>query len=89
MNKIIVLFKREYLAAVKTKSFIISIILVPILMAGSFVAIPMWQPIVGFLGVVLFTIFSVWVGARIFRTAILIQGQKPSFANLVKYAFRS
>lgn len=47
-----------------------------------------WQPIVGLLGVILFTIFSVWIGARIFRTAILIQGQKPSFNNLVKYAFK-
>lgn len=53
------------------------------------VTIPIWQPIVGLLGVILFTIFSVWVGARIFRTAILIQGQKPSFKNLIKYAFKS
>ncbi|MFC2090575.1 ABC transporter permease [Bacteroidota bacterium] len=53
------------------------------------VTIPLWQPIVGLLGVVLYTIFSVWIGARIFRTAILIQGQKPSLANLIKYAFKS
>ncbi len=53
------------------------------------VTIPLWQPILGLGIVILFTIFSVWIGARIFRTAILIQGQKPSFANLVKYAFKS
>lgn len=52
------------------------------------VTIPLWQPIVGLIGVILFTIFTVWIGARIFRTAILIQGQKPSVANLFKYAFK-
>jgi ABC-2 type transport system permease protein len=53
------------------------------------VTLPLWQPAVGLAGVLLFTLFTVWVGARIFRTAILIQGQKPSLANLFKYAFRS
>jgi ABC-2 type transport system permease protein len=53
------------------------------------VTIPVWQPLVGLALVILFTIFTVWVGARIFRTAILIQGQKPSVGNLFKYAFRS
>jgi len=53
------------------------------------VTIPLWQPIVGLVGVILFTLFTVWIGARIFRTAILIQGQKPSVANLFKYAFKS
>lgn len=53
------------------------------------VTVPLWQPIVGLFGVILFTIFTVWVGARVFRTAILIQGQKPSIANLFKYAFKN
>jgi ABC-2 type transport system permease protein len=52
------------------------------------VTIPLWQPLVGLIGVTLFTIFTVWIGARIFRTAILIQGQKPTFATLYKYAFK-
>ena len=52
------------------------------------VTIPMWQPFVGLVLVVLFTLFTVWIGARIFRTAILIQGQKPSVKNLFKYAFK-
>jgi ABC-2 type transport system permease protein len=51
------------------------------------VTIPLWQPIVGMVLVILFTIFTVWVGARIFRTAILIQGQKPTFMNIFRYAF--
>ncbi|MEN8203284.1 MAG: ABC transporter permease [Bacteroidota bacterium] len=53
------------------------------------VTVPLWQPIVGLIGVILFTIFTVWIGARVFRTAILIQGQKPTIANLIKYAFKS
>jgi len=39
MNKVLTLFKREYRAAVKTKSFIISLLLVPILMGGGFLAV--------------------------------------------------
>jgi hypothetical protein len=38
MRKIWTLFKREYRAAVRTKSFIISLVLVPILMGGGFAA---------------------------------------------------
>jgi ABC-2 type transport system permease protein len=52
------------------------------------VTIPAWQPIVGLVGVVIFTAFSVWVGARIFRTGILLQGQKPTLGNLLKYVFK-
>lgn len=43
MNKIWILFKREYRTAVKTKSFIISLILVPVLMGGSFVVMSLMQ----------------------------------------------
>ena len=53
------------------------------------VTIPLWQPILGLVLVILFTVFSIWIGARIFKTAILIQGQKPSFRNLIKYAYKS
>jgi len=56
---------------------------------ASEVTVPLWQPFAGLAGVILFTIFSVWIGARVFRTAILLQGQKPSLANLFKYAFKS
>lgn len=52
------------------------------------VTIPAWQPIVGLILVILFTLFSIWIGAKIFRTAILIQGQKPSLKNLISYAFK-
>ncbi len=39
MHKIFTLFKREYQAAVRTKSFIISLLLVPIMMGGGFAAV--------------------------------------------------
>jgi len=55
---------------------------------ASSVTIPVWQPFVGLLGVTIFTILTVWIGARVFRTAILIQGQKPNLATLYKYAFK-
>ena len=59
-----------------------------VLRLATTVTIPVWQPIVGLIGVTIFTIFTVWIGARIFRTAILIQGQKPNLATLYKYAFK-
>jgi ABC-2 type transport system permease protein len=52
------------------------------------VTIPVWQPYAGLAGVIVFTALSIWLGARIFRTGILMQGQKPTIANLIKYAFR-
>ncbi len=51
-------------------------------------SIPLWQPIVGLLGVILFTIIFVWAGGRIFRVAILMQGTPPKFANIIKWAIR-
>ena len=52
------------------------------------VTIPMWQPILGLVIVILYTWFTIWIGARVFRTAILVQGQKPNLATLMKYAFK-
>ena len=74
-------------------STIISLIppLTPMLMIvrqATPVSIPEWQPIVGLIGVVLFTLFSVWLGGRIFRTQILLQGKPPKFFSLVKMALK-
>ncbi len=52
------------------------------------VTIPIWQPVAGLAGVILFTLFSVWAGGRIFRTLILMQGVKPKLGNLLKLVFR-
>ncbi|MBN2486712.1 MAG: ABC transporter permease [Bacteroidales bacterium] len=51
------------------------------------VSIPLWQPIAGMAGVVLFTMLVVWAGGKIFRTFILVQGKKPSLGMLIKYVF--
>ena len=50
--------------------------------------IPAWQPWVGLLGVLSFTVLFVWVGGRIFRVAILTQGTPPKLANIVRWALR-
>jgi len=52
------------------------------------VTIPTWQPVAGLVGVILFTLFSVWAGGRVFRTLILMQGVKPKLGNLLKLVFR-
>jgi ABC-2 type transport system permease protein len=52
------------------------------------VGIPFWQPWVGLIGVLLFTVFIVWVGGRVFRVGILMQGGAPKLSNLLKWAFR-
>jgi len=52
------------------------------------VTIPMWQPVVGLIGIAIFTAFTLWAGGRIFRTCILMQGQKPKLASLIKYVIR-
>ncbi|MFN8207027.1 MAG: ABC transporter permease [Bacteroidales bacterium] len=52
------------------------------------VTIPLWQPIVGLVGVVLFTGFFVWAGARVFRASIILHGKRPKFGTLVKYVVK-
>ncbi len=52
------------------------------------VTIPVWQPVAGLVGVILFTLFSVWAGGRVFRTLILMQGVKPKLGNLLRLVFR-
>ncbi len=52
------------------------------------VSIPMWQPIVGVVGVLLFTLFTIWLGSRMFRACILMQGSPPKFSNLLRWAIR-
>ncbi len=50
--------------------------------------IPLWQPIVGLVGVLACTTLFVWLGGRIFRVAILMQGTPPKLGNLVRWAIR-
>ncbi|MDP8207089.1 MAG: ABC transporter permease [Candidatus Electryonea clarkiae] len=50
--------------------------------------IPMWQPWVGLAGVIIFALFFIWVGGRIFRVGILMQGQPPKLSNLIRWAIK-
>jgi hypothetical protein len=52
------------------------------------VTIPIWQPVVGLIGVILFTILCVWGGARIFRATIILQGKRPKLGTLLRYITR-
>lgn len=49
------------------------------------VTIPLWQPILGMVLVLLYSLLSVWAGGRIFRSAILLQGKKPKLGTMIKY----
>jgi ABC-2 type transport system permease protein len=48
--------------------------------------VPWWQPWVGLTGVVLWTIAGTWAAARVFRIAILMQGQPPKLKELLRWA---
>lgn len=52
------------------------------------VGIPMWQPWVGLIGVIIFALLSIWVGGRVFRMAILMQGQPPKLSSILRWAIR-
>jgi ABC-2 type transport system permease protein len=51
------------------------------------VGVPGWQPWVGIAGVMLWTIAGTWIAARIFRVGILMQGQSPKVADLLRLAW--
>jgi len=50
--------------------------------------VPAWQPWAGLAGVLIVTPLLTWAAARIFRIAILFQGQRPNAAELVRWAVR-
>jgi ABC-2 type transport system permease protein len=50
--------------------------------------VPIWQPIVGLFGMLLFTIIFVWAGGRIFRVGILTQGGSVKIANIIRWAIK-
>jgi len=51
-------------------------------------SLPHWQPLVGLGGVIAFALLTVWLGGRVFRVAILMQGTPPRFGNIVRWALR-
>lgn len=52
------------------------------------VGVPVWQPWVGLIGIALTTFLFVWVGGRIFRVGLLMQGTPPKFANILRWAVK-
>ncbi len=52
------------------------------------VTLPIWQPIAGLIGVVLFTALSVWAGSRLFRSCIIMVGKRPKFGTMLKYIIK-
>lgn len=50
--------------------------------------VPAWQAWVGLTGAILFTIFLVWAGGRVFRVAIMTQGTPPKLGNILRWALR-
>ncbi len=50
--------------------------------------IPAWQPWVGLIGVLLWTVVMTWAAARIFRVVILVQGKLPKLGQLVQWAIK-
>ncbi len=50
--------------------------------------VPAWQPWVGLAGVVVFAALGVWAASRIFRVAILMQGQPPRLKDIVRWAVK-
>lgn len=47
-----------------------------------------WQPVVGLVGLLGFTYLFVFLGARIFRIGILIQGTPPKFSRIMEWMVR-
>ena len=50
--------------------------------------IPLWQPLLGTLLVLLTTVFCVFVAGRIFRVGLLMQGKGAKISDMVRWAVR-
>jgi ABC-2 type transport system permease protein len=50
--------------------------------------VPAWQPWVGLIGVLAWTVAGSWAAARIFRIGILMQGKTASIPQMMRWAVR-
>lgn len=50
--------------------------------------VPLWQPMVGLVGVCVFTALILFAGSRIFRVGLLMQGKPPQLREILRWAWR-
>ncbi|MFA6108803.1 MAG: ABC transporter permease [Candidatus Latescibacterota bacterium] len=50
--------------------------------------VPVWQPVLGLVGMGLFAVLSVWAGGRVFRVGLLMQGQPPRLGTILRWVLR-
>lgn len=50
--------------------------------------VPAWQPWVGLLGVILTAAAALWLGSRVFRVGLLLQGKRPRLLDIVRWGWR-
>jgi ABC-2 type transport system permease protein len=60
-----------------------------VMMARISYDVPVWQLVASMLALVISFVFMTWMAGRIYRIGILMYGKKPSWKELMKWAFRS
>jgi ABC-2 type transport system permease protein len=51
-------------------------------------AVPVWQLILSMCLLIIGFLCTTWLAAKIYRTGILMYGKKPSWKEMIKWAFR-
>lgn len=59
-----------------------------VLRLGSPAGTPAWQPWLGLLGSLLWTLATLWLAGRIFRVGLLAQGKTPRLRELLRWGLR-
>ena len=62
--------------------------LMMVLRIGASAAVPVWQPLLGVVIMVIFTLGVVAAAGRVFRIGILAQGKTPTLIELARWAWR-
>ncbi|MCP4591393.1 MAG: ABC transporter permease [bacterium] len=62
--------------------------MVMMLRTAALPSIPLWQPIVGSVLVLLTTVFCIFVAGRIFRVGLLMQGKGAKLSDMARWALR-